>query len=363
MLVTAAGYVTNHVSRTGDHDAVLAFWVLLISLLAYRLGKEEQPDKRIIYSIGFILSAAVLTKGVAAFFPLPFIFLWLAYKRKVLPILQNKHTWIAAFLCLTLASSYYVYSEISSPGFLNTLWFQEIGGRYTGENHGHNHSWYFYFIQLLSNDFTPWIYVLPLLAIKKIRIQINKYDDLVYYLLFAGFSILIILSVSSTKCEWYSAPVFPLFALACGIILTATANIIAHLFRTQTPFRLFAIKWILVAIVFCIPYKNTIKRISFPQKEWVENQYGEWLRKLAPGQTISILTDRQPNYCVMYYVAALNAKNKSEFSIKNPAYKIKLNELIICSDASEKFSKHFHYKEVDRYKQLELIRIESRIQH
>lgn len=63
VLVTAAGYVRLHGARTGDYDALLAFWeaVAWLSLFHYL----ESPRPRYLYWLGAALTAAVLTKGVA----------------------------------------------------------------------------------------------------------------------------------------------------------------------------------------------------------------------------------------------------------------------------------------------------------
>lgn len=363
ILITSAGYITNHVSRTGDHDAVLAFWVLLITLQVYTIARADKIKPTSVYLIALLLAAAVLTKGVAAFFILPFIFLWLIYKKKLIPIIRSVHFYIAALTFVFLSSSYYLYFELTNPGFLNTLWFQEIGGRYTGQNHGHEHAWYFYFQLIIQTDFQPWVFAFPLLLIRKVRLGLKNYGDLPYYLPLAGISILLVLSASSTKCEWYDAPVFPLFAMSAGIILSAFVSLLLNRLKLINHRNVSVIHVVLIGLIFFFPYKKTIERIDFPAKDWREEQYGEWLRKLPPGKTISILADRQPNYCVMYYVAAYNTGNNLKLLLKHSGDKIKLNELIICSDASEKFSEHFQYKELDRYKQLELIQIESRIQN
>ena len=63
ILVTCAGYVRLHVARTGEYDALLTFWQVVIWVSSFRY--LEADNRFSIYWLTLGLIAAVLTKGPA----------------------------------------------------------------------------------------------------------------------------------------------------------------------------------------------------------------------------------------------------------------------------------------------------------
>jgi len=65
VLITIPGYISNHVTRTGDYDSILTFFTTLsIFLIFIFSSKIKTENNRILYFIAFIFSLVVLTKGI-----------------------------------------------------------------------------------------------------------------------------------------------------------------------------------------------------------------------------------------------------------------------------------------------------------
>lgn len=69
VLVTTPGYVTAHVTRTGDYDAMLILWTTAFLLLGF-IGLEQGRSRTLLYSL-LALALGILTKSVAPLFFFP----------------------------------------------------------------------------------------------------------------------------------------------------------------------------------------------------------------------------------------------------------------------------------------------------
>ncbi|HEX2618003.1 MAG TPA: glycosyltransferase family 39 protein, partial [Flavobacteriales bacterium] len=92
LLCTAQGYVTSHVSRTGDYDAMLTFFLVVMMVCAFRF--ERSGSKRAVGWLFAALALAILTKSVQGVLMLPGIGLYLLFTGAWRGFLRLRHTWI-----------------------------------------------------------------------------------------------------------------------------------------------------------------------------------------------------------------------------------------------------------------------------
>ncbi len=217
-LLTIRGFVSWHVARTGDVDAMLlAFMALFwIAWLCYLYGPAELKNRSIwVSALGLCL--AYMSKSTAVFFTLPGLALWLLRERQALAILRNWRFHVAYLLAILLPVLYYVAREAADPGFMAIVWDSEFLGR-LGEASATDSGTFFHYFNLLYFDFLfPYVYLLPLLIVMGLREWKGERAKVLLAALAMGIACLLLISVTSFKRDWYPAQLYPLVALIMGI--------------------------------------------------------------------------------------------------------------------------------------------------
>lgn len=214
VMVTTPFFMGAHAARAGDYDAVLVLF-LTVGVLGFYdfLHHKNQP---MLLLAMLSLTLALWTKGVAALFFLPGIFL--------LCILDPnyRHAWInwkvyaAVLIPLISLVGYYFLRDHYDPGFLRLLWENELGGRFSQPLEGHRGGPMFYVSRLLFHPADqPWwicLVVAPLLYWRR-----PEDRSIITYLVVLIGTHLLILSLASTKLLWYAMPQVPLYCLLLGL--------------------------------------------------------------------------------------------------------------------------------------------------
>lgn len=272
VLITTPGYVCDHVSRTGDFDALLTFFTTLGSIFFF-IYTENNKSK---YIYGFFLAIAlgVLTKGVAALFFTP---AWLIYgliRKKIIPLLTNKHFYFALGAFLIITVGFYLLREMQNPGYFAAVRENELGGRYLKTIEDHDNNFWFYFQTLQKHHFSAW-YIWALSAmVLGIFFKDKKISRLAIFTSLLSVIFLVIISNSKTKLFWYDAQIFPLLALLTALIIHQVFNILKDIPYLQKNLRIIILPYLFLIIVFFTPYQKTIKRTYMPQeKVWDKEFY------------------------------------------------------------------------------------------
>ncbi len=289
LLLSAAIYIGPHAARTGDYDAlesaflfgyVLAFWQ------AFERGRT-----RWLFLAAGLMALGVLTKGVAALLPLPGLALY-AFTRppRLGGLLKDLRTWGAAALFIAVVGGYYLAREANDPGYLSAVASNELGGRFLKITEHHRGSWHFYLRALLQSaePCTP----MALLGLFTLFGRDPRRRSLALAASLAAGSLLLVLSVSRSKMEWYAAPLIPLMALVAGLGLSDALHWVDRARpRLATAARALAVALLAGGVVFGLWYN---------QVGWSANgtagphfRYGEFLarmRALQPGGPITNVT-------------------------------------------------------------------------
>jgi len=220
VLITSSGYVGEHVTRTGDYDAILVLWITVYSLaLLIHFNNLAHKSGHPIYlwSAGVAFVLAIWTKGIAGALVLPGIFLYLATQPKLMAkIFRSPHTYYVALFCLLLSLLPYLIREFQNPGYIQAVMANEIFGRYSDvvENHAAPAGFY---IEGLFDKYVPWIHLwLPCCIItstsKNTLFRTYGRFSLLYLIAFVA-----ILSLAKTKLPWYDAPIYPIASISIGL--------------------------------------------------------------------------------------------------------------------------------------------------
>ncbi len=126
ILVSSAGYVRMHGTRSADYDSMLTLFITACSIYYY-LYLEEAKGKYLTYTI-VCLILACLTKGIAGLMVTPALLLYTLYKKKLLVLLKDKRFYagLAGFGIFVLG--YYLLREHYNPGYIQAVQDNELGG-------------------------------------------------------------------------------------------------------------------------------------------------------------------------------------------------------------------------------------------
>jgi len=226
ILITSSGYVANHISRSGDYDALLVFFTFsyLSNLFIYTENNGGERKYLIVFFVSIIL--AVLTKGVAGVIFLPAIIIYIAIRNKWKLFLADKYFYLGIASFFIVIGGYYYLRELKNPGYIIAVMQNEVGGRFLDAIDGNKNPFNFYFRNILESDFKNWYLFFPAGLISGILIKNDAIRKLTAYMSVSVVWFLLVISFSETKCHWYSAPAMPLLSVVSAVFFFNIYNAI-----------------------------------------------------------------------------------------------------------------------------------------
>jgi 4-amino-4-deoxy-L-arabinose transferase-like glycosyltransferase len=206
----------DHVGRTGDYDALLCTLNLAFVLCAGIYIDRETARPGVWIGIAAVcLVLAVLTKGVAGGLAVPGLMVYAVVRRRFLPMLADWRLWLSLAAAVGGLAGWFALREWTVPGYLATIWSNDIAGRMLTPLDAHEERRTFY-LRILVLVLQPAILFFPML------VSVCKDPDparkrLCLLMGLTALSWLIALTSARTKLFWYAAPIVPLVALAIGL--------------------------------------------------------------------------------------------------------------------------------------------------
>lgn len=222
-LLSSKGFVTHHVARTGDYEALLLLFGTAQVLAGFAWLQTQR--RRYLLLLGAAVGLAVLTKSVAGLFLLPGLAIEITRRGRLLALLRQPATWVAALLAVGPPTLWYVLREQAAPGYLQAVWANELGGRMLGALEDHAEPWYWYGLSFVSQQFllwTPWVLAAGWALTR--RPAARPARQFLRLASWSGGVLLGIISAANTKLTWYDAPLYPLLALVLGAGLPLLAR-------------------------------------------------------------------------------------------------------------------------------------------
>lgn len=230
VLVTCSGYVRLHVARTGEYDAMLAFWQVLIWISFFQY--VELGSRRSVYWLTLGLVAAVLTKGPAGLMGLPGLLVYAIARGKILWLLRKPSIYITAGIWITVVAGYFLLREAIDPGYWHAVQFNDLGGRFLTD-HGGSKEWNYYLLNIKNKFFSVWFWAIG----PALLVGLLQPTGLVKraFLLLTSFILgwLVVISVAESGLEWYDAPIYPALALVVGVGLSIMYEDLMGLYLPQ----------------------------------------------------------------------------------------------------------------------------------
>jgi len=346
VLITSLGFIREHVARTGDYDAMLVLWVVAysISFFSYlHTRKQRQYLYLLIATIALVL--AVWTKGIAGLMCLPGILLYTAWQKKLKKLLFSPEFYIAVTFFLVSSLGYYLLREYYNPGYINAVVKNELTGRYLNTVENNSGGFLFYYKDLISFKFIPWIYLLPLCFIIT---QFSRKKLMKNFSLFCFIYIVfyfLIISFAKTKLPWYDAPLYPMASLVIGLGISEGFQALENYFQIENKLKRLGLLSLLIICIFLVPYFDIAyakiykkDEIMYSASNGVKPQlmYGEYLKIITNNKSrlkkIYVVRDKNYNAQLLFYAKVANLKG---YSIKLTSFEDKVLKLgdtaITCS--------------------------------
>ncbi|MEM7659428.1 MAG: glycosyltransferase family 39 protein [Bacteroidota bacterium] len=265
ILVTSRGFVTVHMSRTGDHDVPLALFGLLLLLMVHRYFSAEIQEKKYLGWITLLLICTTLTKGIAGLFFGPAIVLYALYRKQLIPLLKDKYTWYAALTYVVVIAGYYLVRNEICPDFLDRVWRYEVGGHYGATRDGHNHPWFWYLKQWYEFKFHYWLPLIPLGIGLTFHPKFRQIRDLSVLFLLASTTYLAVISNSQTKLSWYDASLYPMMAFWAGLVCFVLWQSIMDWLQANSISKRYLFTALFVLGLFAFPYRDIMEKVYEPK--------------------------------------------------------------------------------------------------
>ncbi len=221
LLMSSVMFFGLHVGISGDYDALLSL-LLTTSALAFWTYVQDGNMRGLLLA-GLTLSLAILTKGVAALLFLPGLLVFVFVSGKAKRTLADWRLWAVLLGAFALAGCYYVARDrLFDPGYLQSVFDNELSGRYSKTNEGHHRTWALYLLELIAKN-EPGTLLLPFGFLLLRRASTADSMDALRVRSFALQCVvvpavfLLILSTSATKISYYCAPALPQLAILSGL--------------------------------------------------------------------------------------------------------------------------------------------------
>jgi len=285
-LFTSQNFIGYHAAKTGDYDCLLSFLIFSYSILFW-LAIEKCQEKiniKLILLSAFCFFLSVMTKGIAAFFPILGISIFVIVKKNRKFITLNSSVWAIYITAFFICLGYYFIRNMYDTGYLEAVWINELGGRFFEVNEGHNPSFWYYPKRLLMGFF-PGIFGV-FFSIISIKFFKNHTASAILFCLLCGCSILLIIMVAKTHLFWYTTPIIPFLSVAAALGTSSFIQLMKE--KKQKLLGLFDHKRIsagllsfLIVIGILTIYRNNVEIISEYQKTpygylW----YGQFFNKV-----------------------------------------------------------------------------------
>ncbi len=345
VLITSQGYVHHHGTRTGDYDSLLTLFTTLFCLNYFLYFQYKHLKYLYLFFLFMMLS--VLTKGIQPLIFIPALFIYSVLNFKILTeLLKNRHLYFNITIFLAVTIGYYLWRDALNPGYLKTVFVNEIGGRYLETLEYHKHAFNYYLDNIVSWKFSYWLVAL----ISGIFIGLFNVDDKIrkvtLFSLIITIVYLLIISSSATKLEWYDLPVYPFFAMLSAVAINHLIQFFESFNELNSHLKVNIIPYIILFIIFLSPYRKIIDEVYFPKEyDFNYNSIPMMMNSIHKndehGSYVICWKNDTKTHLNFQILKLSNAELKFEFKDSD---KLSPGDMVIASEWDEKNYIENHYK-------------------
>lgn len=250
ILLTSGGYISLHVTRSGDFDTLLVLWTTLGTLAWLRYLADGHS--RYAWRAGLFFFLAAFTKGIAGLLFGPGLLL-ATFAVGQGQRLRRPAPWLAIAALLAGMATWYAVREHAQPGYLAAVWAYEIGGPAASQLEGHRTELYYYLAHFIEAKFMFWMVAALLGGLLGWQLPAGTPGwYLARLVVCVAGSFMVVLAITQTKLPWYDAPMYPLLALlaAGGLLQMGRAVMAAQQWHQPS----WAARLGVLALVGALPY-------------------------------------------------------------------------------------------------------------
>ncbi len=364
VLLTSLGYIHDHVTRTGDYDAMLTFFTTASAIAFFTyLHKKEN---KYLYCFYLLVALGVLTKSVAALLFFPAFFIFALLQKEVFALLKNKHFYLGLLGFLIIVFGFYLLRESQNPGFIATVFENELGGRYLTPQEGNTGPFWYYYNNMKLYLYEYWFFWIPYgVAVGMLSKERRQTKLTVFVTLCAGLFFLVI-SFGKTKLQWYDAPLYPFLAILIAFFLGAIVDFIQS-YEKRFFFLIYGfVSMAVMAYIFYQPVKPIYHKTYKPHELFWDVDYysiGYFLRE-------GIRDNRDFNgqkllfggyhAHVLFYLNILNDKGQN-IQFADIRTIEKGDEIIVYQDEIKaKLEKNYIFEKLYTQNKIDIVRIDGR---
>jgi len=324
VFITSIGFIGAHVARTGDADALAVLFLTLFAFSFYEMimgnKKEQLRSSRKFYVTAIFLGLALMTKSSYCLILFPGIII-LVFLFREQGLFSNRHLYFSFILSILPFLIYLISREHENPGYLNAVIKNDFLNRYANSLEEHHHPFFYYFTEMARRRFFPWLYFLPLSLVAYLKTKNENEKNILVFSFVMSLSILLFISISQTKTEWYDAAFYPFAAILVGIGIKETFVYIADYlnFKKSAHQRIIYIFCFLA--VFYMPVRKVLSYADI--KPWAADfyqlKYGAFMKKKYASNFSSPVKYFEPEYNshLLFYVEVYQLQNKNATIIKD----------------------------------------------
>ncbi|MES2617643.1 MAG: glycosyltransferase family 39 protein [Bacteroidota bacterium] len=332
ILVTSPGFVGDHCSRTGDHDALLLMFEMIMLLYFFNYSEKGKKRHLIVFGIAFFF--AMFTKSIAVFMLFPGILLYLILTLKIFNAIKDYKLWLSVLAAIAGISIFYIVRENASPGYLKAVWNNELFPRYfnTAENYSYEKAGFWYYLHALKdNQYSYWLIILPFAWLINFSFCKDVLKRLNFFLTTIAVLFFIIISLGTSNMQ-YDLILIPIFSVITGIAVHQVSSMFRFVPQVPYLWRLL-LKPVLIIAVFYLPYSLIISKVISRGESSREVQYAYVMKaveKQFPNiKTWDVFDPSASNYPLVFYKKIYNdTKGYKIGTIKNTA-DIKSNQFLL----------------------------------
>ena len=357
VLVTTHGFIGEHASRTADPDILLAFFITVYCLMYYLFLETEK--RKYLFAFAVALALAGLTKGVAAFLFLPGLLLYTLFTGKLKTVLTNRNFYYSIAIVLVPVLGFYLARESVNPGYIDAVIHHELGRRMTDPIEGHAGPWTYYLKFIYKKHFWPWLLLIPVTILLWKRAPKGGQRLLLMIVLTTG-SYLFIISMAQTKVFWYTALMFPLWAIFVAYALQQIYQFLADRLPIKTNWAKAAFVGLFTLLVFIAPYENIIKKVTNEKTYFPLNFHGLFLEKMQNPQKDLMMIDGKYNGSQVF---SMRCYNQRGWNIAlDSIHHFQTGQVVLfCTQAERKGMRElYEYEVIEKFKTCRTVRVRGR---
>ena len=272
ILVTSQGYINVHVSRTGDYDALLTFFTTVFCFSFFLFITTNTVKYLHLFFIA--LTLAVLTKSVQGLFFMPALLVYSLLEKKLMLLIKNKWLWIDMAMCISVIAVYYLLRECYNPGYLQVVLENDLWGRYARVSDEHKGDFWFYYQNFIAFQFSLWYWLIPCGIALGLTIKNQQIKALALFSTLMGGTYFLVTSLSSTKLDWYDAPLYPFLSVIGALAIYWLFSFIKNSKHVIQQFTINVAPLVFLFFVFLVPYMKIIDKVYKPREyPWDEQYY------------------------------------------------------------------------------------------